>query len=275
VSASLDIAPANKPAAGRAFTLIELLVVIAIIAILAALLLPSLARAKAKALRTQCISQNKQIALAIVMYSNDNNDRFVWPNWGMANPGWLYTPVSAMPPAMPPPAGIDPANQYASGLLWDYVSRNYRIYQCPSDPTNNFTWTTRSNRLSTYILNGAPMAYREPPPPNAPIHHYSEMNPVAYMIWEPTVNGVDGGLVYNDASSTPVFPEGPGPMHGNGSVVAGYDGHVEFLVINSAAFLQQENSNSLAPTLLWADPDSSNGQGWHTGVGYGCALYPY
>ena len=270
-----DIAPANKSAAFKAFTLIELLVVIAIITILAALLLPTLARAKAKALRIQCTSQNKQIALALIMYSNDSNDRFVWPNWGTSDPGWLYTPVNGAPPALPPPAGIDPANVYSSGLLWDYVSRNFRIYQCPSDPTNNTGWTTRNNRLSTYILNGAPMAYKEPPPPNAPIHHYSEMNPVAYMIWEPTINSVDNSLAYDDASSFPVFPEGPGAVHGNGSVMASYDGHVEFLLINSTTFAQLENSNSVAPTLLWADPDSSNGQGWRTGVGYGCALYPY
>ena len=70
----------------RAFTLIELLVVIAIIAILAAILFPVFAQAKAAAKKTQCLAQVKQVGLASTMYAGDYDDTLALQGWGAYNP---------------------------------------------------------------------------------------------------------------------------------------------------------------------------------------------
>ena len=237
----------------KGFTLVELLVVIAIIAILMAILLPALARAREYAKRAVCMNQIKQLGLGWVLYCDNNAEKVpvgdIWYSWTMTPPqlAWCEWPHPLHPGVVPSVAtnhnAAYPDNdtvtalsdeiwQHAisEGTMWKYV-QDYKVYKCPVGDKGHRVTYFMSQAMNTWTGGGTSSAGNGGYVRMVILRNQIKRTAERFIFLD---NGrlKQGGFFinYDDGGSAPpgTFGDHAPCRHGHGTTFVFADQHVEF-----------------------------------------------
>jgi prepilin-type processing-associated H-X9-DG protein len=241
---------------------VELLVVIGIIALLIAILMPALSKARKQAAGTACMSNMRQLMIGTIMYANENKGYLPYTGWGAgwnwgvgvpanAIPSWAYhgnfvkgaTTVDGKPRA----GNTFDAGDIETGSLWKYVGGKRDLFRCPLDQGGGLDpqWYTV---MTTYCASGLMGGQiRAEPEKLAAFRKGAE----SVMYWEVGMSA-GGGEGWDAANFT---WEGITVRHSGRSTTVGFlDGHVD---LYSLKFFNSELNRK--PSTLYCYPDIDGG----------------
>jgi len=234
----------------RGFTLIELLVVIAIIALLMAILMPTLKRAREQGQRAVCLSNVRQLGLAWILYADDNDDKLVsseaggpWANlYGEPWVGMTWAGSWAQGGQLHEDDQIDGIK---GGALWPYV-RELKLYKCPTGYRGELMTYAMMISSNGRSVDGSPVFKKRVQIPQ----------PTERLLF------IDEGLSSPDAYSVRYTSrewwDQPVTRHGDGTTFSFMDGHADYHKWRGAETIQKGRDNVRSHPGIWG-PTSDEG----------------